>query len=187
MISLPGLIFSPVLIFNMNSSMPEIVIFDFMKQASIANWNTVNDDVMGGCSESTMQWKTGGTAIFSGRVSLENNGGFAAANANIPALNLADYQGIALKYRGDGKMYKFRIRTKATFDAVTYSNDFFAPDGKWTEVRLLFSDFIPTFRGQIVPHAGPLKRDEIKQAGLLISDKQEGSFALELAWIKSFY
>ena len=53
----------------------EIVIFD--KAQSLQKWYITNDVVMGGLSKSTMKVDKGGKAIFSGEVSIENNGGFA--------------------------------------------------------------------------------------------------------------
>ena len=43
----------------------------------IKNWNIVNDDVMGGISRSSLSMNDENNLIFSGYLSLENNGGFA--------------------------------------------------------------------------------------------------------------
>ena len=40
------------------------------------NWLVVNDNVMGGISESNIRFSENNTLVFQGRVSLENNGGF---------------------------------------------------------------------------------------------------------------
>lgn len=169
----------------MKTNLPEKVIFDFSEQTDVSGWTIVNDQVMGGLSESSMQRENNGIAVFSGCVSLENNGGFASASANIPEPDLKAYSGISLKVFGDGKTYKFRIRTEARFDTVTYSSDFFAPKGEWTEVNLMFSDFKPSFRGRELPNVGPLDSAGIRQIGLLISDKQAGDFILKVDWIKA--
>ncbi len=169
----------------MTANLQEKVIFDFNEKASVRQWNIVNDGVMGGLSASSMQWREDGVAVFSGSVSLENNGGFASTRAILEGVNLAGFSSVALRVKGDGKTYKFRIRTDRNFDGVTYSCDFFAPAGEWKEIRLPFSEFVPVFRGRRLANVGPLRSEEIRQTGFLISDKQSGSFSLEVDWIKA--
>jgi monofunctional biosynthetic peptidoglycan transglycosylase len=50
-------------------------------------------------------------------------------------------------------------------------------------VRLPFLAFAPTFRGRVLSGAPPLDPGAVRRLGLLISDRQAGPFALELAWI----
>lgn len=161
-------------------------IFDFNEPSSVRPWTIINDGVMGGLSSSSMQWREGGLAVFSGTVSLENNGGFASVRANLGTLSLTGSEGICLRVRGDGKTYKFRIRTDTNFDGVAYSKDFFAPAGEWTEIRLPFGEFQPTFRGRMLPNVGALRSEEVRQIGFLIGDKQSGKFSLEVDWIQVF-
>ena len=60
----------------------EKVLFDFQASKNPPTWQIVNDDVMGGVSTSKFQVLTNGGAIFSGVVSLENNGGFASVRSS---------------------------------------------------------------------------------------------------------
>jgi hypothetical protein len=46
-------------------------------------------------------------------------------------------------------------------------------------------DFAPTFRGRALSGEPSLDAAKVTTLGLLISDKQEGLFRLELAWIKA--
>tara|TARA_B110000196_G_scaffold262804_1_gene234824 strand:- start:34 stop:516 length:483 start_codon:yes stop_codon:yes gene_type:complete len=59
------------------------IVFDFTTATNSSAWQIVNDDVMGGVSTSRFQILTNG-AVFSGVVSLENNGGFASVRS-LPA------------------------------------------------------------------------------------------------------
>ncbi|RLT33047.1 MAG: hypothetical protein DWI54_00995, partial [Chloroflexi bacterium] len=52
-------------------------MIDFADAQTVRSWYSVNDGVMGGVSESAMTATSNGTAIFSGVVRFENNGGFA--------------------------------------------------------------------------------------------------------------
>ena len=44
--------------------------------------------------------------------------------------------------------------------------------------------FVPTFRGRVLSGAPPLDAAKVTSVGFLISDKQDGPFQLEVAWIK---
>ena len=48
-----------------------------------------------------------------------------------------------------------------------------------------FKGFVPTFRGRVLTDVPPLNPAGVVSVGLLISDKQEGPFKLELAWIRA--
>ena len=48
------------------------------------NWSIVNDDVMGGISKSNLSMNGENNLIFSGYLSLENNGGFASSRLSFP-------------------------------------------------------------------------------------------------------
>ncbi|MGB6108218.1 MAG: CIA30 family protein, partial [Mycobacterium sp.] len=56
----------------------DVVLVDFSDAGEVATWTTVNDPVMGGRSTSSVTFGDGGL-VFSGAISLENNGGFASA------------------------------------------------------------------------------------------------------------
>ena len=58
------------------------VLVDLGDPAAVATWTTVNDPVMGGRSTSTVTFGDGGL-VFSGDISLDNNGGFASARGPI--------------------------------------------------------------------------------------------------------
>lgn len=161
------------------------LICDFI-HPPLLRWTSVNDVVMGGVSDSLMQVLEDGTGVFAGHLSLENNGGFASVRAPLPENDFTGYDGIVLRVKGDGKRYSFRVRTDMLFDGVVYRQEFDTVAGKWMDVELPFSDFKPSFRGRIVPDAPPLDPSRIFQIGFLISEKQEGSFRLEVESIDAF-
>jgi NADH dehydrogenase [ubiquinone] 1 alpha subcomplex assembly factor 1 len=45
----------------------------------------------------------------------------------------------------------------------------------WSQI---IADFLPTWRGKPVPDAAPLEPSRVRQIGLMIADRQQGSFAL---------
>jgi len=160
-----------------------IVDFDAQEQAP---WVIVNDGVMGGQSSSDLNLTGNGTALFSGFVSLENNGGFASTRAAFRSMDLSDFEGVVLRVRGDGRTYQFRLGTDDTFDGVAYRAEFPTMPGEWKDISLPFSAFQASFRGRVSRGVGPLDPARIRRMGFLIGDKKEGPFQLEIAWVKAY-
>ena len=163
----------------------EKILFDFHTTTNSTAWQVVNDEVMGGVSTSQFQLLTNGGAIFSGVVSLENNGGFASVRSSPGRENLSGCDAFVLRGRGDGQRYKFTVRTDAGFDAPIYQCAFTTKRGEWEEHRLAFKDFVPTFRGRVLTDVPALNPAKITSLGVLISDQQAGPFRLEMSWIKA--
>lgn len=161
------------------------IIFDFQTATNHPAWQIVNDDVMGGMSTSRFQTLTNGGAIFSGVVSLENNGGFASVRSQPVRADLTGCDSFLLRVRGDGRCYKFSIRTESGIDTPLYQIAFTAKRGEWEEHRLPFKDFVPTFRGRILTGVPPLNPAKVTSVGFVIADKQNGPFQLEIDWIKA--
>lgn len=169
---------------TMNTNSPgEAVLFDFA-QSTNSMWQVVNDDVMGGLSISRFEL-TRGVALFRGVVSLENNGGFASVRTVPTRFGLDDTSEFVLRVRGDGRRYKFTARMDANFDGPLYQIAFTTRKGEWQEIRLPLKDFVPTFRGRVMNGEPPLSANKLASLGFLISDKQDGPFQLEIAWIKA--
>ena len=74
---------------------------------------------------------------------------------------------------------------KTGFDAPNYQLDFATKRGEWLEHRLAFKDFVPTFSGRTLTGVPPLSPSKTSSVGLLISDKKDGPFRLEIQWIKA--
>lgn len=163
----------------------EITLFDFSRESSAAEWFSINDVVMGGVSTGRMETTVKGTALFAGQVSLENNGGFASVRSAPGEFDLRGMSGIALRVRGDGRRYKLSIKTDAGFDGVLYQAPFETRDDQWQTIVVPFNRFVARFRGRGVPDAPPLDLANVVSLGLLISDKQDGAFRLEIDWIKA--
>jgi monofunctional biosynthetic peptidoglycan transglycosylase len=161
------------------------MVFDFKNPDSFKAWQTVNDTVMGGVSESSLQPGGKGTAIFKGTVSLKNNGGFCTASSrDNKKYDLSSFKGVAVRVKGDGKRYMFTLKTGDNFSGYAYQFPFVTQKDTWITVTVPFKDFVARFRGEPVPGAPPVKSSEITSFGFLIADKQEGPFVLEIEWIK---
>jgi len=159
-----------------------VTLFEFSTEKSVLNWYPQNDTVMGGVSNSQMQFKKTGIACFSGNVSLENNGGFAQVKYDKTSFNLNNHKELELRVKGDNKTYQLRLQTDA--ERVSYAHTFFAASD-WTSIKLAFEDFKPSFRGRDVPNAPLLNLSEIRSIGFLLSDKQDGPFELLIDSVKA--
>ena len=165
----------------------EIVLFDFESDAIASNWRVVNDTVMGGISASQMERSKDGVVAFTGNVSLENNGGFASVRGPDIRHPLGEFKGLAIRVKGDGKIYKCGIRTDDRFNGVYHQADFKTKRGEWEEVLLPFADFVPTYHGRQLLEEDRMKPGDIKSLSFLIADRQEGDFRLEIDWIKAYH
>ncbi|MBK8284635.1 MAG: CIA30 family protein [Ahniella sp.] len=159
----------PLISFNANPNEP--------------SWRAVNDGVMGGRSSGGPEI-TNGRLRFEGTLSLENNGGFSSVRTVGKTFDLSQASAITLKVRGDGRTYQLRLATDARFRgiAVSYGSSFATVADAWTEVRLPLAELKPTIRGMALD-GPPLDAAHVREIGLLIGDKREGAFWLEVDWI----
>ena len=152
---------------------------DFSNPNTLRDSWIVNDGVMGGVSQSSLRQDEDGM-FFEGVVSLENNGGFASMRSSVRFPQ--GTQLIELIAKGDGKRYKLVLRTELA-PRVTYVADFIALP-TWQTYRFNLSQFKSTFRGRDVD-APALSFSEVIDFGILISNNQAGSFAIQLKTLKS--
>ncbi len=162
-----------------SSAVVRTVLFDYDEDEPA--WYTVNDDVMGGVSTSmvTTDAKTQ-RLVFSGNLSLENNGGFASIRSQWSDYDLTGYDGIFLRVRGDGRTYQFRIRTEETGSEIAYATLIETEVGIWKDIYVSLEEMIPVYRGVIVRRAPALNPGSIRSFGFMLADKQEGEFFLEV-------
>ena len=139
----------------------------------------VNDGVMGGVSQSRFRQEAEGV-VFEGEVSLRNNGGFASLRG--PVAWADGTSALELAVHGDGKRYRLLLRMDSAPGAASYQCDFDAL-GPQTH-RFTAADFQATFRGRLVS-AAPLVFARVVEFGVLIADKQEGPFVLQLRHIQA--
>jgi monofunctional biosynthetic peptidoglycan transglycosylase len=182
---IPALVLTSLAITMKADTATDKTLFDFQAATHSPAWEVVNDDVMGGGSTSQFQVLTNGCGVFSGTVRLENNGGFASVRSAPVREKLIGRTAFVLWVRGDGRRYKFSVRTGAGFDTPLYQCSFATKPGEWEEHRVAFSDFVPTFRGRVLTDVPPLNPAKVNSVGFLISDKQAGPFRLEIGWIKA--
>ena len=162
-----------------------IDIINPVEKIGIDNWSIVNDNVMGGISNSDLYITDENNLMFFGNVSLKNNGGFASSRLGFEKGKLKNIKGFQIRLKGDGKKYKFRLRE--SYRSSNYSTDFDTKSGVWTSIEILVSDLNPMFMGYYSRNAKKLEIENISSLGFQISDKQEGEFKLEIMHVKALY
>lgn len=160
-----------------------MVVYDFSKNEDQQDWYITNDGVMGGVSEGEFKQNHNGYGVFSGRVSLKNNGGFTSLHYNIGLLNVSSYSIIKLRLKGDGKKYQFRLKAKIN-DSHSYMQ-LFSADKTWQVLEFKLGDFIPVYRGRKLSLPN-FNADAIEKISFLIANGKEESFELFLDKIEIF-
>lgn len=166
------------------ASAEERTLMDFSKVAG-PSWQTVNDGVMGGRSQGEPEITSKGTLVFSGEISLENNGGFSSVRTRRSALGLEGFDGIALRVKSDGRGYKVSLRTSNTPGMIAYWAELDAPAGVWTTIRVPFSKWVPTSFGRKLSRPA-LSVSQINSIGFMLYDKKAGPFTLEVDSISAY-
>jgi len=161
----------------------KLTFADFADQEVRSQWGITNDDVMGGVSTSKISVSKENLLIFSGEVSLENNGGFASLRSPIDDYDFSEYEGFLLKIKSDGKNYNLSFRQTKNFTGYNYTQKFQTEKDSWQIVKLPFKDFNLKYYGKEVINFEPPDKSNIKQMSILISDKQQGPFIIEIEWI----
>ncbi|MFT4724513.1 MAG: hypothetical protein ACI9O3_001319 [Colwellia sp.] len=152
-------------------------MIDFSKQEN-GRWRITNDGVMGGLSngEMTIAQDHG---IFSGSISLDNNGGFSSvfrAVDNLPQ----SYKKLVINTEGDGQAYQLRLIIYVNGYRLAYKHDFKTVANKRENHIFELADFKATFRGRAIPNAPILNSEDIKEVGFLMTKKVPGQFALSI-------
>lgn len=152
-------------------------IFDFKPDSSLEDWYVVNDGVMGGLSRGNLKLDSAGHGVFSGKISLENNGGFSSIRYDCGPTDLEGHRYIILKVKGDGQRYQFRVKSSRE-DYYSYIS-YFETTGEWQVLKLPLDSMYPVFRGRRLdmPHFGGNVLEEI---GILIGNKEAMSFELHI-------
>jgi NADH dehydrogenase [ubiquinone] 1 alpha subcomplex assembly factor 1 len=165
-----------------NMFLPGTEIFAFVEREP--SWYTVDDNVMGGVSSSTVKIIDTEILSFSGNMSLENNGGFSSVRSDRYPIDLTSADGMLLRVLGDGKMYRLRIYSESTGNNIAYNATFETTPENWILVYIPFSSMVPTYFGNIVD-VGSLDTSNIRSFGFMLSDKQPGEFDLQVDWIRA--
>ena len=160
--------------------------FQFDGEDEDVSWMAVNDGVMGGISQGGPEVKEG-HLVFSGELSLENNGGFSSFRSKGGPWNLADGEGLKLRVMGDGRTYSLRLSTDALHrgDRIAYQGKFETKAGEWLEVEVPFSSLKASHHGNALD-GPPINLANVTEIGVILADGKAGDFELKVDWMKTY-
>lgn len=166
------------------------IVVSFPDPASVAAWNNVDDSVMGGVSASTSTWQDK-ALVFTGRLSTDNNGGFASILGPVDRTigeRSAGATSLVINAVGDGRTYLLQIRAGTSGNDRWISR--FTPqllgDDVLSPVVMPISSFDPVDRFLRPTNTSqPLDPATIIQIGVYVLDGQVGEFQLALRSIRA--
>jgi NADH dehydrogenase [ubiquinone] 1 alpha subcomplex assembly factor 1 len=154
-----------------------LLIYDFNHNSQPNDWIVIDDVVMGGRSIGQFKINHEGHGVFSGKVSLENNGGFSSLRYRFEQIKTHENSQIVIRLKGDGKPYQFRVKNnRNTYYSYTTT---FKTTGDWENITINLKDMYPSFRGRTLnmPH---FNENSIEEMVFLIGNKKNESFELVL-------
>ena len=150
------------------------------------DWVTQNDTVMGGRSRAQLAWNAKQELVWTGDLSLENNGGFVSILTRNGWFDWSAYDGVEVVLAGAGRSIQVTMQRA---DMVVRAGGYRAlvpcnPTGD-TRITIPFEAFELKRFGRAI--RGPDLRSGVKRVGrlgLLIADKRPGPFRVVLKSIK---
>jgi hypothetical protein len=155
------------------------LMINFTEQQSLDSWRITNDGVMGGKSQGQISLQAN-KAIFSGDISLANNGGFSSVFRPIEPLAKA-LESVTIDIEGDGLTYQLRMIVNLDGYRMAYKQSFDTVAGQQTQLSFTLADFQASFRGRDIPNAPVLESENIREVGFLVTRKVAGVFSLAIA------
>ena len=152
-----------------------MTLYDFTTESPSQDWYILDDVVMGGRSNGTFKISDDGHGLFSGTVSLENNGGFSSVRHQFKTKTITGYSKVKLKIKGDGKTYQFRVKTNSG-DYASYIYEF-QTTKDWMTVEIPFSEMYPSFRGRRLNQPN-FEGEYLSEIAFLIGNKKAQDFKL---------
>ncbi len=159
---------------------------DFGTEKAGKDWRIVNDGVMGGLSTSKTTLLED-SIIFSGEVSLENNGGFASMRTLITTGALSKCKTMTMRFKSNSTDRTFGLSLKNSQQYyIPYYKYIFTPKTTdWDTITVDLTDFKHYRISEIIGNTMQKKAlDDVFNIALIISDKKAGNFNIEIDYIK---
>jgi NADH dehydrogenase [ubiquinone] 1 alpha subcomplex assembly factor 1 len=155
----------------------KLVLFDFNTDSYLRGWRIQDDVVMGGRSKGSFALNEKGHAVFSGEVSLENDGGFSSVQNYFDPIDVSPYDKAFVRLRGDGKSYRFIVESDRS-DRHYYVHEF-QTGTDWQTVEVPLAGMYPMRRGDrlsIPDYPG----QTMAQVRFMIANGKPEAFRLEI-------
>lgn len=160
---------------------PDKILFDFAEPAAMRGWQIEDDGVMGGVSKGTFTRDPAGHAVFSGEVSLDNNGGFSSVQRYFDPIDVSSCHSAIIRIKGDGKKYRFIVESEK--DARHYYVANFETNGEWQEIEIPLRQMYAVRRGDrldLPDYPGKT----MAQIRFMIANRKAENFRLQIASVR---
>lgn len=160
-------------------------LFDFSSPATVGEWRSVNDGVMGGRSRGGPE-AIDKAMLFSGVINT-NGGGFSSVRAPLAIASLSGKNAFRLDWKPDKRRYQISIQTNVTYRGrpIAYRADIRAlASDEWLSPTIFFSELKATIFGQSI-NAPAFDPDNATRISLFINDGKDGPFRVEVASISA--
>lgn len=159
------------------------MLFDFTNAEDTRPWTVEDDVVMGGVSQGRFELVRGKFAVFSGRVSLENDGGFSSVQAEFAPRDVSAFRTAKLRVRGDGKSYRFIVESDPG-ERVYYVHEF-STGTEWQTVSVPLRSMYPMRRGDRLDRPD-YPGQTMSQVRLMVANGRAEDFRLEIekVWLE---
>ena len=171
-----------LLLLSMTSDLP--LKIDFGQSRDGKNWRVINDGVMGGLSQGSAYLTEEGVN-FSGRISLDNNGGFASLRSPYQNMDLRSFKEVRIRYRAKGLKLGFRLELNRAFYLSYYKKDLKDSQGEWITQSIQLKDFQEYRLGRLTGSTiSSAELARIIRIGFICAEKEEGDFEIEIDFIE---
>jgi NADH dehydrogenase [ubiquinone] 1 alpha subcomplex assembly factor 1 len=172
-----------------------VPLYSFAKPEDIEAWTILSDQMYKGGSTGSLELTNDGTALFKGSLSLRTEGTPMKQSGFVSMLprdretvkDLGECDALQMRVKTDGRIYIASIKTNTVVRDHLYQTFFSTPPGTWLDVLLPFSEFHLTWRGQVEGEAVALDPSLFQAVSILMAERKEGPFQLELAWIRAVH
>ena len=154
-----------------------LLLFDFSASSDWSEWAIQNDVVMGGKSSSDLSRSNEGHAVFTGDVSLSNNGGFASLRYQFAPRDIRGCKSAVFRVKGDGKQYQFRLKAGLN-ERASYLYTF-NTSGEWQTIEIPLNKMEPYYRGNKLDQPN-FNANQVQEVRFLIGNGKAEKFRLEI-------
>ncbi len=155
-------------------------IYDFGDSGTGSDWVVVNDGVMGGLSRGDARL-TENSLLFTGMVSLENNGGFSSLRSPYGTYDMSEFTLVIAKYRSRGMDMAMTLANSRLWYRPNFKANLPDTKGDWVTLELPLGSFDRYRVGR--PVGGKLSisdQSAIVRFGFITNEKKNGSFEFEI-------
>lgn len=157
---------------------------DFGKNKDGQDWRIINDGVMGGLSKGVGNLDED-AMIFSGEVSLENNGGFSSLRSPYQDFDLSKYEKVVIRLKAKGQILAFTMSVDRRWYQPYFKQQVHVDSEDWQVIELPFSDF-KTYRigEQINYDFSETDAEKVIRVGFITDSKKAGLFEAEIDYVR---